>query len=103
MVWTRLHRGDLPITWTQEGREYNPDLVVIEKIDGKRVCWLVETKMNKEIKSAEVVAKKKAARTWANTVNNSGKAGGRWQYLLLSEDDVKDAGGSWAQMKHFGQ
>ena len=103
VVWARLHRGDLPITWTQEGREYNPDFVVIEEIDGKRVCWLVETKMNKEIVSAEVVAKKRAARTWANTVNNSGQALGRWQYLLLSEDDVSDAGGSWTQMKAFGQ
>ncbi len=66
------------------------------------MCWLVETKMNSQVTSAEVVAKKKAARTWANTVNNSGQVDGRWQYLLLSEDDVNDAGGSWAQMKAFG-
>lgn len=103
VVWARLHRGDLPITWTQEGREYNPDFVVIEQISNNRVCWLVETKMNKEIQSDEVVAKKKAARTWANTVNNSDQAEARWQYLLLSEDDVDDAGGSWAQMKAFGK
>lgn len=103
VVWARLHRNDIPITWTQEGREYNPDLVVIEEIDNKRTCWLVETKMNKEMTSAEVTAKKRAARTWANTVNNSGQADGKWQYLLLSENDVNDAAGSWAQMKDFGQ
>ncbi|NDL57019.1 DEAD/DEAH box helicase family protein [Phytoactinopolyspora mesophila] len=103
VVWARLHRNDIPITWTQEGREYNPDLVVIEAVDDKRTCWLVETKMNKEVTSAEVTAKKRAARTWANTVNNSGQVDGRWQYLLLSEDDVNDAAGSWAQMKDFGQ
>lgn len=102
VVWARLHRNDIPITWTQEGREYNPDFVVVEEIDGERLCWLVETKMNSQVTSAEVVAKKKAARTWANTVNNSGQVDGRWQYLLLSEDDVNDAGGSWAQMKAFG-
>lgn len=103
VVWARLHRNDIPITWTQEGREYNPDLVVVEEFDGKRTCWLVETKMNKEVTSAEVTAKKRAARTWANTVNNSGQTDGRWQYLLLSEDDVNDAAGSWPQMKDFGQ
>lgn len=103
IVWARLHRGDLPITWTQEGREYNPDLVVVERQDDQRVCWLVETKMDKEINAAEVVAKRKAARTWANTVNNSGAVAGRWRYLLLSETDVNDARGSWAQMKKFGQ
>ncbi|WP_046471396.1 DEAD/DEAH box helicase family protein [Allosalinactinospora lopnorensis] len=103
IVWARLHRNDIPITWTQEGREYNPDLVVIEEANGVRTNWLVETKMNKEINAADVIAKKKAAKTWTNTINNSGRADGRWQYLLLSEDDVNDAAGSWAQMKDFGR
>lgn len=103
VVWARLHRNDLPITWTQEGREYNPDFVVIEKSGDSRICWLVEVKMDKEMQAADVIAKKKAAKTWANTINNSGLADGRWQYLLLSETDVNDAGGSWAQMKSFGQ
>lgn len=103
VVWARLHRGDIPIMWTIEGREYNPDLVVIEEMDGARTCWLVETKMNREMTSAEVIAKRRAALTWANTVNNSGQANGRWRYLLLSEDDVADAAGSWTHMKGFGQ
>ena len=103
VVWARLHRGDIPIMWTIEGREYNPDLVVIEEIDGARTCWLVETKMNREMTSAEVIAKRRAALTWANTVNNSGQADGRWRYLLLSEDDVTDAAGSWTHMKGFGR
>lgn len=103
VVWARLHRGDIPITWTIEGREYNPDLIVIERDGGSQVCWLVETKQNREMTSAEVAGKRRAARTWANTVTNSGQVEGRWQYLLLSEDDVEDAAGSWAQMKGFGQ
>ena len=102
VVWARLHRGDIPITWTIEGREYNPDLVVIEEIDDQRTCWLVETKMNREMTSAEVIGKRRAALTWANTVNNSGQVDGRWRYLLLSEDDVDDAAGSWTHMKGFG-
>lgn len=102
IVWARLHINDLPITWTQEGREYNPDLVAIEEVGGERTCWLIETKMNKEIHAEDVRAKAKAARTWANTVNNSGKVDGRWRYILLTENDVNDAGLDWEQMKAFG-
>lgn len=102
IVWARLHINDLPITWTQEGREYNPDLVAIEEVDGQRTCWLVETKMNKEANAEDVLAKAKAAKTWANTVNNSGKVDGKWHYILLTEDDVNDAGLDWNQMKAFG-
>ncbi|MBF5034033.1 DEAD/DEAH box helicase family protein [Micromonospora sp. ANENR4] len=102
IVWARLHINDLPITWTEEGRQYNPDLVAIEVTEGKKSCWLIETKMNKEMRAEDVQAKMKAAKTWANTVNNSGKVDGRWNYLLLSENDVDDAGGDWEQMKAFG-
>ena len=99
VVWARLHINDIPITWTTGGQKYNPDFVVIEEIDGKRVHWLVEVKMNKELESEDVVAKRKAAVTWSNTVSNSGKVDGPWRYLLLSEDDVKDSRGKWEQMK----
>lgn len=102
VVWARLHINDLPITWTQEGREYNPDLVAVEEVDGKRTCWLIETKMNKEATAEDVRAKMRAAKTWANTVNNSGKVDGVWHYILLTEDDVYDAGLDWEQMKAFG-
>lgn len=102
IVWARLHINDLPITWTEEGREYNPDLVAIEEANGERTCWLIETKMNKEINAEDVRAKARAAKTWANTVNNSGKVDGRWHYILLTEDDVNDAGLDWEQMKAFG-
>lgn len=102
IVWARLHINDLPITWTQEGRTYNPDLVAIEEVDGQRTSWLIETKMNKEATAEDVRQKMKAAKTWANTVNNSGKVDGRWHYILLTEDDVNDAGLDWDQMKAFG-
>lgn len=102
VVWARLHINDLPITWTQQGHEYNPDLVAIEEVDGSRICWLIETKMNKEVNASDVQAKMRAAKTWASTVNNSSTVNGRWNYVLLSEDDVDDAGGDWEQMKAFG-
>lgn len=99
VVWARLHINDIPITWTTGGQKYNPDFVVVEEIDGERVHWLVEVKMNKELESVDVAAKRRAAVTWSNTVTNSGKVDGPWRYLLLSEDDVKDSHGKWEQMK----
>ncbi|GBE67776.1 hypothetical protein MFM001_42380 [Mycobacterium sp. MFM001] len=99
VVWARVHRNDIPITWTSSGRQYNPDLVVVEEINGKRHYWLVEVKMNRELQAEDVAAKRSAAITWSNTVTNSGKVDGPWTYLLLSEDDIKDSHGNWEQMK----
>jgi type III restriction enzyme len=102
VVWARLHINDVPITWTAEGRRYNPDFVVIENVDGKRIGWLVETKANRDTATSEVQEKRKAARKWAQTVNSSPQVDIDWKYLLLSEDDVDDAQGSWEHMKGFG-
>lgn len=115
VVWARLHINDLPITWAGTGREYNPDFVVIEKVKDKLVGWLVETKMNKEVTTGEVQGKRVAARQWARRVDSirrgqqmdglfdaPGQAVVDWNYLLLSEDDVKHAFGSWDAMKNLG-
>ncbi|MFF3675121.1 DEAD/DEAH box helicase [Streptomyces sp. NPDC002120] len=103
VVWARLHINDVPITWTSEGRQYNPDFVVIEVSDGQRMGWLVETKADKDITSDEVVAKRRAARRWANTANSSSDVDVTWHYLLVGEQDVEDAQGSWELLKGFGQ
>lgn len=101
-VWARLHIKDVPITWTSDGREYNPDFIVAEKVGDTTIYWLVETKMNKEMSSEEVQAKKRAAKTWTNTVTSSGMTDGAWKYLLLSEINVADARGDWGRMKAMG-
>ncbi|MCC3762564.1 DEAD/DEAH box helicase family protein [Glycomyces sp. TRM65418] len=103
IVWARLHVNDVPIKWTSEGREYNPDLVVIEEIDGKRVGWLVEIKADKDLNSAEVLAKRNAAKRWANTANSLEGTDATWRYLLIGEQDIEDAQGLWSQLKEFGQ
>lgn len=102
-VWARLHINDVPITWTSEGRKYNPDFVVIEEVDRKRIGWLVETKADKDMTSEEVIAKRRAARRWANTANSSPDVDVFWKYLLVGEQDVEDAQGSWEFLKGFGQ
>jgi type III restriction enzyme len=97
--WMRLQKGDLPILWTSGGREYNPDFIVVET-DGAH--WVVEVKMDKEMKSDEVAGKREAALRWANWVNASSDVPERWGYILVSESDVKMAKGSWPALKRLG-
>lgn len=102
LVWTRLHVNDVPIQWTTDGRNYNPDFVVIEEFGAERFGWLVETKSDKDMPTAEVQAKRRAARKWANTANSSPQVRSvTWKYLLAAEQDVADAAGSWERLKHF--
>jgi type III restriction enzyme len=95
--WVRLHQSDLAITW--EGGSYNPDFIAVEK-DGTH--WVVEPKMDKEMKSEEVKGKKAAARRWASHVSSDEKAKDQWRYLLLSETDIKAARGSWPALEKMG-
>ncbi|MFI7230616.1 DEAD/DEAH box helicase family protein [Nonomuraea angiospora] len=103
IVWARLLINDVPITWTSEGHHYNPDFVVIEQKDGEEYGWLVEAKADKDMTAAEVLAKRKAARKWARTANSAQEVDATWSYLLVGEQDIEDALGSWEQLKGFGQ
>jgi type III restriction enzyme len=99
-LWLRLQIGDLPILWTDGGREYNPDFIAIDA-DGTH--WVIEVKQDKEMTTPDVKGKRDAARRWANYVSADDKvAGVRWRYLLVSETDVKTAKGSWAALKGLG-
>jgi type III restriction enzyme len=96
--WVRLHTGELPILWS-EGRNYNPDLIVIES-DGTH--WVVEVKMDKEMASEDVQGKREAAKRWANHVSTDDQVKVDWKYLLVSENDIKTAKGSWSALKRLG-
>lgn len=98
--WVRLHTGELPILWTNEGRHYNADLVVVDQ-DGTK--WVVEVKRDSDISSDEVQQKRAAAKRWVNHVNAAEEleAAG-WRYLLLSETDIKQAKGSWKALCSLG-
>jgi type III restriction enzyme len=98
--WVRLQTGDLPILWHGSGREYNPDFIGVDK-DG--VHWIIEVKMNKEMPSAEVQGKREAAMRWAQHVNADPKVSDTWRYLLVSEDHVKTAKGSWTALRQLGE
>lgn len=62
--WVRLQRNDLPILWTEGGREYNPDFIAVETDPEGATHWVVEVKMDKEMSSADVAGKREAARRW---------------------------------------
>lgn len=99
VCWVRLQVGELPILWNSDGRQYNPDLIVVEA-DGTH--WLIEVKMNKEMESEDVQGKRQAAERWANHVNADGSVTGKWKYLLVSETDIATAKGSWSSLKKLG-
>lgn len=98
--WLRLQTGDLPISW-RSGGGYNPDFLVSL---AKNERLIVEVKADNQMKSADVAAKREAAKRWANYVNTSPEfaSGARWAYLLVSESDVEDARGSWAALRGMG-
>jgi type III restriction enzyme len=98
--WARLQIGDIQILWDSGGRQYNPDLLVIEA-DGTH--WLVEIKADKDINSAEVLAKREAARRWASHVSSKLDTQVPWRYLLISESDIETAKDSWEALKRLGQ
>jgi type III restriction enzyme len=97
--WVRLHIKELPILWNSYGQQYNPDLIVIDT-DGTH--WVVESKMNKEMESEDVLGKREAAMRWANHVSAAAEVGVQWRYLLVSETDIETSKGSWKALKKLG-
>lgn len=97
-VWVRLLKGELPILWSAEGRNYNADFVVV---DGEG-HWIVEVKADKDMQTRDVQRKRKAAKRWMNYANASDEVGETWHYLLVSETDLADAKDSWKALKALG-
>lgn len=97
--WVRLHINELPILWNSDGRRYNADFIVIGT-DG--VHLIVEVKRDSEMTSDDVLAKRQAAKRWANHVSADPDVGVVWSYILVSEDDVATAKGSWAALRRLG-
>jgi len=96
--WVRLQTGDLPILWSDGGRNYNPDFIAVET-DGSH--FIVEVKSDKDMTSADVQGKRQAAKRWANYVNADASVSDKWAYLLASETDIRTAHGSWSALKQL--
>jgi type III restriction enzyme len=80
-------------------RNYIPDFIAI---DAQSVYWIVEGKADNEMDDHTVLLKRDAAREWVNTVNASSDVHQRWAYLLVSESMIRNASGSWANLKAAG-
>lgn len=99
--WVRLAIGDLTIAWGV-GQQYNPDFLIAETA-GIRI--LLEVKANNQMLAADVLAKRRSAKTWVNYVNGLEDVqarGEHWSYVLVSEDDVDQVHESWDALKRFG-
>jgi type III restriction enzyme len=90
--WVRLHGSD-KVSIAYEGRTYEPDFAVE---DAESVYWLVETKDDRHLDSAEVLAKKKAAEKLARFASDSDKVSHKWRYLLVGETQLANAHGNWS-------
>lgn len=97
--WVRLKTGDLPILWRNDGREYNADLIAVDR-DGTR--WVIEVKSDRDADSEEVADKREAAQRWVNHVNAEDDVHGKWAYLLVTETDIAQAKGSWSALTALG-
>lgn len=99
-TWVRLHKGDIPIVWTEGGNRYEPDFVVVDKSGDH---WLVEVKSDKDISTSEVQTKRVEARRWATYANDGLPSGSpKWTYLLVSETDLREAKEDWTALKRLG-
>lgn len=99
--WLRLHPGDIPIVWTDSGRKYEPDFVVVGK-DNRHL--LVEVKADRDMDTSEVKSKRSAAQRWATYANDGLPAGSpHWTYLLISETDLREAKEDWPALQRLAQ
>lgn len=92
--WVRLLRNDLPIMYTSGENHYNPDFVIVLK-DGTHV--LAEVKAESAVTSDQVQRKKDAAGRWARRASN--ELEGEWEYLLVTDRDIKESKGSWSALR----
>lgn len=100
-TWVRLHRGDLPLVYTEGGNRYEPDFVVVETT-GEH--FLVEVKADIEMEAYNVRTKRDAAHRWATYANDGlGSGSPHWSYLLISETDLSESKEDWAALKKLAQ
>jgi type III restriction enzyme len=92
--WVRLVRNDIPIMYTSGANHYNPDFVVVLG-DGTHV--LTEVKAESAVSTEQVQRKKEAAGRWARRASQEME--GDWEYLLVTDRDVRECKGAWAVLR----
>jgi type III restriction enzyme len=96
--WLRTYtNGEAWIEWS--GGHYYPDFIVIDDQD---VHWVVEGKADDDAYDTRVQAKRTAAEDWARFVRDAGEHG-VWRYLFATETMIRQAAGSWTNLKRIAQ
>lgn len=85
--WLRPADGQFEIWWAHNSRRYNPDFVV----ETNDAIYMIETKMQKDIDSAEVKEKAKGAIHYCINVSKFTLENGKkpWTYVLIPHEAVK--------------
>ena len=86
LKWLRPASNQFHIYWKHNSRQYNPDFVV----ETKDAIYLIETKKEMDIESADVQEKAQAALEYCKyatdfTIPNGGKP---WKYVLIPHNAV---------------
>ena len=84
--WLRPNERQFDIYWRNGSHKYEPDFVV----ETPKNLFLVEIKSTRDLESAEVEEKSRAAITWITQVNEyAGRTGAKkWKYLLIPHTEV---------------
>ncbi|MEY4504095.1 MAG: hypothetical protein RL154_388 [Pseudomonadota bacterium] len=84
--WLRPAPAQFRIYWNKNSNLYQPDFIV----ETENIIYMAETKKAKDIDSAEVEKKAKAALTYCKhaTAHNLANGGKEWKYLLIPHDKV---------------
>lgn len=87
LKWLRPAEGQFEIWWAHNSKRYNPDFVV----ETEEKIYIVETKMQKEMDSDDVVKKKKAALYYCKQATRFAQENGKkpWGYVLIPHEAVK--------------
>jgi len=99
LKWLRPAANQFHIYWKHNSKQYHPDFVA-ETADA---IYMIETKKEGDIDTAEVQEKSQAALTYCNhatefTAQNGGKP---WKYILIPHDVVKLNMGFDTLVKHY--
>ena len=97
--WLRPARQEFDITYNR-GQRYVPDFVV----ETETVIYLVEVKEEKQMKDADVIAKKERGIQYCNAASDWGRVNGQkaWRYLFIPSKEVKSNSSFHNLAKRFG-
>lgn len=86
LKWLRPSARQFNITWGKFGQKYEPDFIV----ETQDVIYMVEIKSSKDVESADVLEKAKAAVLYCEQASNytHENGGKQWKYVIIPHDQI---------------